>query len=450
MTNEAARRALPIVLLVLAAAVAGFLSVLNLSTVPGDEGLWVAVALAAVAVGTDSLSFGQRRKNSSGSVALIPLGASLLCWPDWRGLLLGVSASAVMQLVHRRDVLKAVFNCSQAALGLGIGLLAYRSLGGPAFAVLDGVSFPRSLQVAGAASLALLGSAVVVNQLCVSAVIASVTGQKFVTVLSKGQRAALGMTLVHSVVTFYLAWLSINLGFFGAIGVALPILALKQLSQTTVELTSVTEELLDLMVAAIEARDPYTSGHSKRVAAAARIIAKAIGLRPEQVERVEVAALLHDVGKIDEQFARILAKEGRLTPDEWETMKRHPGRSAELVGMLSSLKDIVPAVRHHHENWDGTGYPDGVRAENIPLASRIIMFADTLDAITTDRPYRKALSPEEARREFIKFRGKQFDPWICDVVVATENWEALYRVAQEAKEEADAASGKRTQSAAVA
>jgi putative nucleotidyltransferase with HDIG domain len=232
--------------------------------------------------------------------------------------------------------------------------------------------------------------------------------------------------------------------------VALPILALKQLSQTTVELTSVTEELLDLMVAAIEARDPYTSGHSKRVAAAARIIAKAIGLRPEQVERVEVAALLHDVGKIDEQFARILAKEGRLTPDEWETMKRHPGRSAELVGMLSSLKDIVPAVRHHHENWDGTGYPDGVRAENIPLASRIIMFADTLDAITTDRPYRKALSPEEARREFIKFRGKQFDPWICDVVVATENWEALYRVAQEAKEEADAASGKRTQSAAVA
>ena len=108
-------------------------------------------------------------------------------------------------------------------------------------------------------------------------------------------------------------------------------------------------------------------------------------------------------------------------------MKRHPIRSAELVGLLSSLKDVVPAVRHHHENWDGTGYPDGVRGDAIPLASRIIMFADTLDAMTTDRPYRKALSMEEAKAEIIKFRGRQFDPEICDRIVEPGVWSQLYQ-----------------------
>jgi len=181
-----------------------------------------------------------------------------------------------------------------------------------------------------------------------------------------------------------------------------------------------------LMVAAIEARDPYTSGHSERVSRASKIIAKSIGLRAAEVERVGVAALLHDVGKIDEAFAPILAKEGRLTPEEWETMKRHPIRSAELVGLLSSLKDVVPAVRNHHENWDGTGYPDGLKGSAIPQASRIIMFADTLDAMTTDRPYRKALTMEEAKAEIIKFRGRQFDPEICDRIVEPDVWSQLY------------------------
>jgi putative nucleotidyltransferase with HDIG domain len=205
------------------------------------------------------------------------------------------------------------------------------------------------------------------------------------------------------------------------------LLGVRQLFRTTVELTKVTEELLDLMVAAIEARDPYTSGHSQRVSRASKIIAKAIGLRPAEVERVGVAALLHDVGKIDEAFAPILAKEGRLTPEEWDVMKRHPIRSAELVGLLSSLKDVVPSVRNHHENWDGTGYPDGLKGSVIPQASRIIMFADTLDAMTTDRPYRKALSMEDAKAEIIKFRGRQFDPEICDRIVSPEVWAELYR-----------------------
>jgi putative nucleotidyltransferase with HDIG domain len=232
--------------------------------------------------------------------------------------------------------------------------------------------------------------------------------------------------LINVVVTFYATWLAVNLGIVGTAGMVAPILIVRQLYRTTVELTNVTEELLELMVAAIEARDAYTSGHSRRVAQASEIIAKALGLSPAEVERVTVAALLHDVGKIDEKFGPILAKEGRLTPEEWEIMKQHPIRGSQLVGLLSSLRDIVKPVRHHHENWDGTGYPDGLRGPQIPLASRIIMFADTLDAITTDRPYRKALGIDEARAEFLRFRGKQFDPTICDQVVSAPVWSELY------------------------
>jgi putative nucleotidyltransferase with HDIG domain len=266
-----------------------------------------------------------------------------------------------------------------------------------------------------------------VNSGTVSAAIAITTRRKWGVVWIEHTKSTGKFLALLVLLAFYLTWLSVNLGLLGTIGMAIPLMTVRQLYRTTLELTRVTEELLDLMVAAIEARDPYTSGHSQRVAKASEIIARAIGLSPVQIERVTVAALLHDVGKIDESFARVLAKEGRLTPEEWDVMKRHPIRSAELVGMLTSLQDVVAPVRHHHENWDGTGYPDGLCAQQIPLASRIIMFADTLDAITTDRPYRKALGLDEARSEFVKFRAKQFDPTICDCVVSEVVWAELYR-----------------------
>ena len=180
------------------------------------------------------------------------------------------------------------------------------------------------------------------------------------------------------------------------------------------ELEQTNQELLQLMVAAIEARDP-----TRRVTRAVYreilgLIAQAIGLRDKQVERVAVAALLHDVGKIHEVFAPILSKPGRLTAEENAIMQTHPAKSEELVRMVSQLKDVVAPIRHHHENWDGTGYPDGLVGENIPIASRIIMFADTIDAMTTDRPYRAALTETQVRAEFVKLRGRQFDPSICD------------------------------------
>ncbi|MEO7512910.1 MAG: HD-GYP domain-containing protein [Gemmatimonadaceae bacterium] len=403
-----------------------------------DAGLWLACLLAGLSVAADLMAFYQKRRDAVGSVSVIPLAATILVMPDWRALATIALAQSITQLINRRSLVKGAFNVAQVTLGFAVGSAAYRFLGGQSFSLLHGVSFVEAATTLFVPATALIVAFIAVNTLSVSVVISAVSQEKVLSTWMNSNRASAAISLLHVVLAFYLAWLSVNLGVLGAAGMVLPMIAVRQLSRTTIELTNVTEELLDLMVAAIEARDLYTSGHSKRVARASRIIAKALQLKPEQVERVEVAALLHDVGKIDEQFARILAKEGRLTPDEWATMKRHPVRSAELVGMLTSLKDIVPSVRHHHENWDGTGYPASLKGEDIPLASRIIMFADTLDAITTDRPYRKALSIEDARSEFIKFRGKQFDPALCDRVVSPEVWAELYR-AIERDHAADAA-----------
>jgi HD-GYP domain-containing protein (c-di-GMP phosphodiesterase class II) len=214
--------------------------------------------------------------------------------------------------------------------------------------------------------------------------------------------------------------------------VFLPIIAAKHIYAKLSTLQSLYDELdsaydklelnvreqLEMMVRSIEARDPYTSGHSRRVAALSKAIATDLGLDAKLVDEIENAALLHDVGKIHAEFAPLLSKEGRLTEDEWEVMKTHAAKSADLVSLFSRFKgNVLDSVRWHHERWDGKGYPDGIVGAAIPLGSRIIMISDTIDAMSTDRPYRKALSFEKVVSELIKYRGIQFDPDLVDSTV---------------------------------
>jgi HD-GYP domain-containing protein (c-di-GMP phosphodiesterase class II) len=223
-----------------------------------------------------------------------------------------------------------------------------------------------------------------------------------------------------------------GLARFGFVVALIPVIVVKHaysrlstLQRTFDELDSAYEKLelnvreqLEMMVKSIEARDPYTSGHSRRVAALAKSISEDLGLKSDLVAEIETAALMHDVGKIHAEFAPLLSKEGRLTEEEWEIMKTHSIKSAELVGLFSRFQGpILSMVRHHHERWDGKGYPDGVSGSSIPLGARIIMVSDTIDAMTTDRPYRKALSFEKVVSELLKYRGIQFDPELVDVTV---------------------------------
>jgi HD-GYP domain-containing protein (c-di-GMP phosphodiesterase class II) len=213
-------------------------------------------------------------------------------------------------------------------------------------------------------------------------------------------------------------WL--GFGSLGLIGIIVPIIAVRHVYGLYHQLEAAGQELLQVMVKAIEARDPYTSGHSVRVSEMSRAMAVELGLPAREIEQVETAALLHDVGKIHEEFAPLLRKEGRLTDEETALMQTHSVKSADLVGIISKFHGFIQdSVRHHHERWDGQGYPDGVSDKNIPLGARIILIADTIDAMTTDRPYRKRLPLDVVIAELQKCKGTQFDPELVDVVVAS-------------------------------
>jgi len=165
---------------------------------------------------------------------------------------------------------------------------------------------------------------------------------------------------------------------------------------------------LRAFVAAIDAKDPYTRGHSERVAKVSRLIAKRIGLSSEKQEQIWIAALLHDVGKIGVED-RVLQKVGRLTEEEFEQMKLHPEIGADIITPIEQLRHTLPVIRWHHENWNGKGYPDGLKGEEIPLEARIVAVADTFDAVTTNRPYQQAFTLEFAVETIIKLTGKRFD-----------------------------------------
>lgn len=425
LAAEDSRRVTPLVVLTSLLAILVYGIMTSIVGMVPQSGMGLAAMLIALGLGAELASFNQS-KESAGSAAVIPFAAAVLVAPSAATAALIIGVEVIAQSLHGRSVIKAIFNLAQHTLGLSLAILVLHWAEAPAFTLLKGSSFFESFKLLMMPTVLLVATVQFVNNLFMSAVISTSASRPFLPLLTSHLKLGATNVLINVVVTFYLTWVCVNLGIFGTAGMVVPIVFVRQLYRSTVELTNVTEELLELMVAAIEARDAYTSGHSRRVALASEIIAKSIGLAKADVERVTIAALLHDVGKIDERFGPILAKEGRLTPEEWEIMKQHPIRGSQLVGLLSSLKDIVKPVRHHHENWDGTGYPDGLRADQIPLASRIIMFADTLDAITTDRPYRKALGIQEARAEFVRFRGKQFDPDICDKVVSAPVWTELY------------------------
>ncbi|BDU50684.1 HD-GYP domain-containing protein [Haliovirga abyssi] len=173
-------------------------------------------------------------------------------------------------------------------------------------------------------------------------------------------------------------------------------------------------EIVKSLVKAIEAKDTYTKGHSQRVAEYSYMIAKELGFSPAKLKELDMAAVLHDVGKIGLP-EYILNKTGKLTDYEFEQIKKHPENGYEIVSQINNMKNIAEIIRHHHEKWNGTGYPLGLKKKEIPLTSRIISVADTYDAITSDRPYRKGLSHEFAVQELKKNKNIQFEEKLVDV-----------------------------------
>jgi HD-GYP domain-containing protein (c-di-GMP phosphodiesterase class II) len=171
-----------------------------------------------------------------------------------------------------------------------------------------------------------------------------------------------------------------------------------------------------MLAAAIDAKDPYTRGHSERVGRYAVAIGKNLGLPEKEMRNLRVSALLHDVGKIGIDD-RILRKPGALSEDEFEVMKQHPAKGAAIMSGVAQLIDIVPGMRYHHEKWSGGGYPESLEGEQIPMQARIVAIADTFDAMTTNRPYQKAMEINYVVEKIKSFAGTRFDPRVVEAFV---------------------------------
>ncbi len=190
--------------------------------------------------------------------------------------------------------------------------------------------------------------------------------------------------------------------------------------QLVMKMQTTFSETIQGFAMAIEAKDRYTIGHSERVAKIALELCKGLGLSEEETGRIFQAALLHDIGKIGIRYEE-LNKPEKLTPKEYEMFKLHPVIGKKILQPITFLQDILPDIYHHHEQYDGSGYPDGLRGEEIPLGARILAIADTYDAMTSDRPYRPALSHEIAIEELKRCAGTQFDPKLVEIFIDIYN-----------------------------
>lgn len=204
----------------------------------------------------------------------------------------------------------------------------------------------------------------------------------------------------------------------------LPILIERNLTRRRLEVSRLKEreaqvlfEAVKALASAVDAKDPYTARHSMRVTRLSLILADAAGMSGEEKYILELAAWMHDVGKIGVPD-RILCKPGSLTEDEAGVMRNHPGKGGEIVGQIEEMTRVSEVIRHHHERPDGHGYPDGLRGEAIPVASRIILIADAFEAMTSNRSYRTGQGRDRAFDELHRHGGSQFDPDLVEMFIA--------------------------------
>jgi len=188
----------------------------------------------------------------------------------------------------------------------------------------------------------------------------------------------------------------------------------KELKETYERLENAYMENIQMLRKTVDAKDVYTRGHSDRVSEYSVLIGKKLGLNEDDIKTLKIGGLFHDIGKIGVPDA-VLQKPGKLTDDEYSEIKNHPSIGAHILSTATIFTDIIPIVRHHHEKFDGTGYPSKLSGENIPYLARIAAIADTFDAMTSKRPYRDELPIDVVKEEFKKFAGTQFDPELTKV-----------------------------------
>ncbi|MGH7557704.1 MAG: HD-GYP domain-containing protein [Gemmatimonadota bacterium] len=372
-----------------------------LESVPSLWGLAAFVALAALA---ETFPLRVPLGNAAIGVSGIIYWALIIEFPTFWATGAASLGILIAELLGRRTTIgKSFFNASQVGISVTLASITFITIHG-SFGLSFGVDFFGAFAAA-------VVTYWLTNTWLVSVGAWVLYGEHVSSFWVRNFQWNWIYELTSAPIALAIAFAYEGLGVIGLLLLALPSLFVRLAYSQYLNLKKTYRETVRTLVKVIEMHDPYTAGHSDRVATYTRRLCEAMGLSPATTEKIELAAYLHDLGKINLDLAGIVRKAGKLTEDERRLIKLHPVMSADLANQVSYFKGEIEAIiRHHHENWDGTGYPHGLKGANIPLGARIILMADAFDAMTTSRVYRGALDLDIVKEEFRKFAGVQFDP----------------------------------------
>jgi HD-GYP domain-containing protein (c-di-GMP phosphodiesterase class II) len=335
--------------------------------------------------------------------------ASIALFPPVHAAAIGALAVLLAELIiKKKPLIKGLFNTVQIYIAIAVSAIVFQHIQGTQ---LDSF-IPYNIFA--------LTTAVFVyfltNTSLVSFLLSRINNSSFFRTWSANYRweivyiaGSIPIALLL-VVAYERLWLAGPLLLIG------PLFLLRESYAQYIRLKTTYTETVRTLIKVIEMHDTYTAGHSLRVAEYAKRLSVAARLSVKEAEKVEIAAYLHDLGKVDLAITHLVRKPGKLTPDEKRRVQLHPLVSADIAAQVTYFKgDIERIIRHHHENFNGTGYPHGLRGNEIPIGARIILLADAFDAMTSNRMYRSALDFDKVRAEFIKYSGTQFDPDLVPV-----------------------------------
>ena len=292
---------------------------------------------------------------------------------------------------------KSLFNIAQSVIVTALTSLCYLGIGGK-IGVFSAIP-----------TIVILLLGMIINTSIISGFISLSEKTDFVNTWIGNIRGVFPSAIAVGTLGIIISLAFISYGYWAVILFSGPLLLARYSFRLYMEMRNLYISTIQALNKTVEAKDPYTSGHANRVGEYAVELAEAFELPFTSIENIKTAAILHDIGKIGINDS-ILNKASKLTVEEYHEIMKHPSIGADIISKVDFLKDITIIVKHHHERYDGKGYPDGLKGDEIPIEASILMIADSYDAMTSDRPYRKALTPEEAVEELRKNSGTQFHP----------------------------------------
>ncbi len=392
---------------------------------------WTGILIFSTLVAaTEWLSVDIYARNTSISTSAVPLIAGILLFGPPCAVAMSLIIAIVALVKHKSPFSRFIFNASNQLLA-GMACILLLHLAEPAFS-----DWPTVLQILASVVIGLLNF--LITSLGIAIGISLNFGPSIKDVWNEQFAWLTPYYLAMGLIAYTLVYSYLQSGVFGSITVLVALFLLrlsqkqyldrtkeavtelnkknKALETHSTEITRLNNGLLDTLSTLIDLRDPYVMGHSQRVTRYAVIIAQEMRLSPERIDTIRKASLMHDLGKLGVQ-AEVLAKKTSLTALEFEHIKSHVTLGAHLLQTSQALESLTPIVLHHHEHYDGKGYPDGLKGKDIPLEARIVCLADAVDAMSSTRPYRRAFNFEEIMAEVRSCAGNHFDP---EVVKAFE------------------------------